>query len=115
MKITVYNNSRCSTCRVTLGLLNEKGAEVEKIEYLEHPPTKEELEGLLKKLGMRACGLVRKKEPLYKEMFAGRDPTDEECLNAMAENPVLIERPIVVRGNKAILGRPPEKVLTLLS
>lgn len=115
MRATVYNNARCSTCRTTLGILQEKGVEVDAIEYLNEPPTKETLQKLLAMLGIRACDLVRKKEAVYKEKYEGRTLSHEECLQAMVDDPVLIERPIVVVGNRAILGRPPEKVLELIT
>ena len=116
MKATIYSNSRCSTCRNTLGILEEKGVEVEIIEYLQEPPTKETLQKLLGMMGIGACELLRKKESLYKkEKYGDHSLSDEECLRAMVENPILIQRPVVVVGDKAVLARPPEKVLELIT
>lgn len=111
---TIYHNPRCSKSRETLALLKEHGVEPKIVEYLETPPSADELRGVLKKLGMKPEQLVRKKEDVYKQKFAGKAMTDEQWLEALARNPVLIERPIVVKGAKAVLGRPPENVLALL-
>ena len=112
--VTIYHNPRCGKSRDTLKLLRDKGVEPEVIEYLQTPPTKEELRGLLEKLGMKPEALLRKGEDVYKQKFAGKALTDEQWLDALAKNPILIERPIVVKGTKAVLGRPPENVLALL-
>jgi arsenate reductase (glutaredoxin) len=112
--IKIYHNNRCSKSRQALELLNGAGQEVEVVKYLEQAPTEEELKGLLQKLNMQPEQLLRKGEKLYKEAFAGKSYSDEEWIKIMAENPVLIERPIAIRGNKAVIGRPPEQVLTLL-
>jgi len=114
MKATIYHNSRCSKCRATLALLEEHDVDIEMIEYLTNPPTKEKLEELLAMLGMEACDLMRRSEEVYKEQYADKELSREECLNAMVANPVLIERPIVVSGGRAVLGRPPENVLKLI-
>lgn len=84
------------------------------MEYLKTPPTASELRDILQKLNMKPEQLLRKGEAIYKEKYKGRELTDEEWIQAMVENPVLIERPIVVKDNKAVLGRPPEKVQELL-
>lgn len=115
MEATIYSNSRCSTCRNTLKILKDNHVEVTIIEYLEEPPTKETLKKLLEMLGIGACDLVRKKESIYKEQYGDRALSDDECLDAMVENPILIQRPIVVVGGKAVVARPPETVLELLS
>lgn len=112
--IKIYHNSRCSKSRSACSILEEKGVEAEVIEYLKTPPSAEELKELLQMLGMKASDLVRKGESLYKENFAGKDYSETEWLNILAENPILIERPIVVKGNKAVIGRPTEKILELL-
>ncbi|HWA12928.1 MAG TPA: arsenate reductase (glutaredoxin) [Burkholderiales bacterium] len=112
--VTIYHNPRCSKSRETLALIEGRGVEAQVIEYLKTPPTKEQLRALLGKLGMKPGALVRKGEPVYKEAFAGRTLTDEQWLDALAKHPILIERPIVVKGAKAVLGRPPENVLALL-
>lgn len=110
----IYHNTRCSKSREACGILQEKGVEFETIEYLKTPPTQTEIKGLLKMLGMKAQDIVRKGEPLYKEKFAHKKLSESEWIKALAENPILIERPIIIKGNKAIVGRPPEKVLELL-
>lgn len=110
----IYHNPRCGKSRDTLALMQSKGVEPEVIEYLRTPPTREDLRSLLKKLGMKPEQLVRKGEDIYKQKFAGKAMTDDQWLDALAKNPILIERPIVVKGAKAVLGRPPENVLALL-
>lgn len=114
MQVTIYHNPRCSKSRETLKLIREKGVEPEIIEYLKDTPTASEIAGLLKKLGIPAVDLVRKGEAVYKEKFKGRELTEAEWIEVLAEFPQLIERPVVVRGKKAALGRPPEKVLEIL-
>jgi arsenate reductase len=113
--ITIYHNPRCGKSRSALTLLEEKGVRPHIVEYLKTPPTKEELRSILKKLGMGPEQLVRKGENVYKEKFAGKQMTDEQWLEALAKNPILIERPIVVKGDRAVIGRPPENVLELLT
>lgn len=113
-KIIIYHNPRCSKSRESMCVLEEHGADAEVVHYLETPPTQKLLKELLKKLGMKAEEIVRKSEPLYKEKFEGKKLTNAQWIKALAENPVLIERPIVVKGDKAVLGRPPERVRELL-
>ncbi len=112
--LKIYHNTRCSKSREACSILEDKGVEFETIEYLKTPPTQKEIKGLLKMLGMKAQDIVRKGEPLYKEKFADKKLSESEWVKALAENPILIERPIIVKGNKAIIGRPPEKVLEFL-
>ena len=112
--IRIYYNPRCAKCRATSALIAEHGYVVETVEYLVTPPAKEELCALLRKLGMKPEEIVRKSENLFKERYASRTLNDEEWLDVLVANPILIERPIVVRGNKAVVARPPEKVLALL-
>lgn len=112
-EVKIYHNPECSKCRQTLDLVRARGVEPEIVEYLENPPDEKTLEQLLSKLGIEPEELVRKKEDLYEELNleqAGR----RELIAAMVENPVLIERPIVVKGEQATLGRPPENVLNIL-
>ena len=109
----IYHNPRCSKSRQTLQLIRERGVEPEVVRYLDTPPTKEELRELLQKLGLKPEDIVRKKEALYRERYKGKTLSDEEWLEVLSQNPKLIERPIVVEGNKAVLGRPPERVLEL--
>jgi arsenate reductase len=113
--VRIYHNSRCSKSRAALALLQEKGCECEVVNYLETPPSIEELTILLGQLGMTARELMRKGEPEYQELNLGEPTLSETVLiTAMAEHPRLIERPIVISNGKAVLGRPPERVLGLL-
>ncbi len=111
-KLTIYHNNRCSKSRQCLALIPEDKAEV--INYLETPPSKEELQSIITMLGIQPSQLIRKGEAIWKENFKGNELTEEQHLDAMVEHPKLIERPIVVKGNKAVIGRPPENVLDLL-
>ena len=95
-------------------MIKEKGIEPEIVLYLNTPPTKEELQTLIKQLNIQPSQLLRKGEKIYKEQFKGKDIAEEAWIDIMIENPKLIERPIVVKDGKAILGRPPENVLSLL-
>lgn len=110
----IYHNPRCSKSRSALQLLEEKGVEVEVVKYLENTPTKAELKELLRKLDMKAEQIVRKGEADYKENFKGKTLSDDEWITAFIEYPKLIERPIFIKGDKAVVGRPPENVLDLL-
>ena len=112
--LRIYHNPRCSKSRSACALIAENGIAAEVVEYLQTPPSKEELRALLKKLGMKPAELVRQGESEFKAHYAGRVLTDEEWLDAMVTHPILIERPIVVCGDKAVVARPPERVLELL-
>ena len=113
--VTIYHNPRCTKSRQTLQLIRDAGVEPTVVEYLKEPPTAEELDGLVKKLGIEPGELFRKKEALFKELgLAGKELSRDEALKTLAENPKLIERPIVVKGRKAVIGRPPENVNDLL-
>jgi arsenate reductase len=112
--IRIYYNPRCSKCRETVALVSDSAYAIDLIEYLVTPPGKEELRSLLQKLGMKPHELVRQGEEAFKQHYAGRTLSDEEWLDALVAYPILIERPIVVRGSKAVIARPPEKVLDLL-
>ncbi|TQV77072.1 arsenate reductase (glutaredoxin) [Aliikangiella marina] len=112
---TIYHNPRCSKSRQTLEILNDKGVDVEIVEYLKTPPSKTKLKSILKALDMQPQDLMRKKEAEYKE--AGLDDTTltkEQQVEKMVAFPKVIERPIVVSGDKAVIGRPPENVLDLI-
>lgn len=111
---TIYHNPRCSKSRNTLSLLNENGVEPEIVLYLENPPSAGDIKKLLKKLGIAAEALVRRGEDEYKQAGLSKASTEAEIVAAMAHYPKLIERPIVIKGNSAVLGRPPENVLGLL-
>jgi arsenate reductase (glutaredoxin) len=113
MPVTIYHNPRCNTSRKTLALLREKGVEPTIIEYLKTPYTAAQLKQLLGQLNMAASRLLRKKEAAA----AAIDPaklSEDQLIEAMARNPIIVERPIVVSGGKAALGRPPEAVLSVL-
>jgi arsenate reductase len=110
-ELKIYHNPRCQKSRQTLELIRSKGQEPEIVEYLKDVPTKKELELILAKLHLKPTDILRTKEQLFKEKFKGKKFTDDEWIAVMIENPVLIERPIVVKGNKAVIGRPPENVL----
>ncbi len=113
--VTIYHNPRCSKSQQTLALLEKRGIEPKVIEYLVTPPTEAELKRLLKLLGLQPRELLRTKEDEYKQAKLDRpDITDADIIRAMVKYPRLIERPIVVSGNMAALGRPPEKVLEIL-
>lgn len=107
-KIEIYHNTRCSKSRCALDMLNKKGADVVIRDYIKTPPTKKELKDLLAKLGIKASELARKKEPVFLEKFKDKKFTETEWITILAENPILIERPIVVDGYAAIIARPPE-------
>ena len=114
-KLVIYHNPCCSKSRQTLELLQEKGFEPEVVEYLKTPPDITALTSLLDQLGMAPMELMRTKESVFEELqLGGAEVTDSQLIIAMTENPILIERPIVVAGGKARLGRPPERVLEIL-
>lgn len=113
--VTIYHNPRCSKSRQTLELLRTRNIEPEVILYLDTPPDAAKLRELLRKLGITARQLVRKGEPEYQSAGLDRtDCTEAELIAAMVAHPKLIERPIVVAGERAAIGRPPENVLTIL-
>lgn len=112
--ITLYHNPRCSKSRSALALLEERGLAPRVVEYLRTPPDRSEIAALVRKLGIPAEQLVRTGEAVFKESYAGRTLTDAQWIDAMAEHPILIERPIAVAGERAVVGRPPERVLELL-
>jgi arsenate reductase (glutaredoxin) len=111
---TIYHNPKCTKSRATLALLQEKGVEPKIVEYLKTPPTAAELKAIVAKLGIKPEQLVRKGEDEYKASYAGKTLTDAQWLEALAKHPILIERPIVVSGDRAVIGRPPENVSALL-
>ena len=115
MKFIIYHNPRCSKSRQTLDLLRQHDIEPEIIEYLNEPPDAATLRRIVKKLGLTPRDLLRTKEKVYKELgLADKDVTDAELLDIMSGNPILIERPIVIHGDRAVIGRPPENILELL-
>ena len=114
-EFTIYHTPRCSKSRNTLSLLREKGVEPDVVLYLETPLNAAEIRDLIAKLHIDAVDLVRRGEAEYQEAGLGKDSSEKDCIAAMAAYPRLIERPVVVRGSKAVLGRPPENVLDLLA
>ena len=110
----IYHNPRCRKSRETLKLIEEADADIEIIDYLSSPPSDAELSEVIQKLGISPKDLIRKGDAIFKERFKGKTYEDQEWIKIMVENPKLIERPIVIRGDKAIIGRPPENVLSLL-
>lgn len=114
-KIRIYHNPRCSKSRETLALLENQQQDIDIIEYLKTPPSEAELIDILQQLNMRPRQLLRTKETLYKELQLDNDAlSDHKLIQAMCANPKLIERPIVINNNQAIIGRPPEAVLNIL-
>jgi arsenate reductase len=113
--ITLWHNPRCSKSRDSFKLLEEKGIEANVVKYLEDVPTKEELKTILTMLGMSSAReLMRTKEAIYTELNLKDENSEEKLIEAMVNNPKLIERPIIIKGNKAVIGRPIEKVIELL-
>jgi len=114
VSLRLYHNARCSKSRAACSLLAERNIEPVIVNYLETPPTRKELQELASKLGMAPSELVRRGEPIYIELYAGRELSEEAWLEALVAHPILLERPILVCGEKAVIGRPPERVLELL-
>lgn len=115
MAVRIYHNPRCSKSRQTLGLLEERGVEPEVVEYLKAPPSAAELERILQRLDLQPRELMRRKEAEYAELGLDRpELSREQLIQAMVEHPRLIERPIVVNGERVAIGRPPENVLEIL-
>ncbi|RME00650.1 MAG: arsenate reductase (glutaredoxin) [Deltaproteobacteria bacterium] len=116
VRVKIYHNPRCSKSRQTLELLRERGFEIEVVPYLERPPSVAQLDAICRALGKEPLEIIRTKEKRFAELgLSKKDERSREAwLRLMVENPILIERPIVVHGEKAALGRPPENVLTIL-
>ena len=115
MNVKIYHNPRCSKSRQTLQFLKENGAQPEIVEYLKASPSKDELESILSLLNLSPRNLMRKGEALYKELnLKDVNLSNDQLIAAMIENPILIERPIVLANGKAAIGRPPESVLDIL-
>ena len=112
--LTIYHNPKCSKSREALALLEARGLAPRVVRYLEVPPSAAELTAIVRKLGIRPEQLVRKGEAVFKAKYEGRALTDAEWVEAMVNDPILIERPIVVKGTRAVIGRPPERALALL-
>ncbi len=115
MSVKILHNPRCSKSRATLNLLRGKGIEPEIVDYLETPPSAEEFKSILSKLNLGPRDVIRRGEKIYKELeLADDNLSDTALITAMVGNPILIERPIVIKGDKAALGRPPENVLEIV-
>lgn len=112
--ITIYHNPRCSKSRLGVQALEEHGKEFEIIKYLDTPLTFDELKSIIKKLGVSPQELVRQNEAVWKSNYKGKTLSNHDLVQAMIDHPKLIERPIVVQGNKAVIGRPTEKILEIL-
>ncbi len=112
--VFIYHNARCSKSRSACELVATRGISAHVIDYLKTPPSKEELRELVKKLAIKPADLVRRGEEIFKQNYAGKNLSDDEWLDALTAYPILIERPIVVRGGRAVIGRPPEKILELI-
>lgn len=110
----ILHNPQCSKSREALSILQEKGEKIEIIEYLKNTPSVEELRSIIKMIGVRPEDIVRKGEAIYKELYKGKVLSDEEWIEAMVKHPKLIERPIVIKDKKAIIGRPPLKIIDIL-
>jgi len=114
-KVRVFHNPNCSKCRLTMDILNDKGVDTTVVEYLNTPPNKDELNEILNLLGVEPRELMRKHEAPYAENnLDNTELTRDQLIQAMMDHPILIERPIIINGNKATIGRPPEKVLDIL-
>ena len=110
----IYHNPRCRKSRETLSIIREHSEEINIVEYLKTPPSKKEIKFILKLLNMSAEDLIRKEEKLFKDLYRGKDLSQDEWVNILLKNPILIQRPIVVKDSAAIIGRPPINVLALL-
>ena len=115
MTVTIYHNPRCSKSRATLALIEARGIKPKIVDYLKTPPSAAELKAILRKLGLNPRDILRAGEAIYAELgLEARDLDDDALIALMVKNPILIQRPIVVAGNKAAVGRPPENVLAIL-
>lgn len=112
--IKIYHNPRCRKSRESLNLLEKSGQEFETIKYLENTPDKKTLISIIKCLGISPINLVRKNEKVWKEHYKNKTMNDNEIIEAMVQNPILIERPIIIKNNKAVIGRPAENIQQLL-
>jgi len=111
--ITIWHNNRCGKSRDALQILEEKGVEYKVVKYLEDTPTAQEIKNVLKKVGIKAHDLIRTGESIYKELYKGKTLSENEWIEAMLAHPILIERPVVIHGDKAVIARPPERVLDI--
>ena len=112
--ITIYHNPRCRKSREGLALLEESGEKFEVVKYLEEPINEKELNTIISKLGIKPIDLIRTNESIWKSDYKDKELSDEQIIKAMVKNPKLIERPIVVNNNKAVIGRPKELILDII-
>ena len=113
--LKIYFKPNCATCQTAMKFVKENTKEkIETVEYLVEVPTQKDIKDILRMLGIKAEQLVRKKEPVYKELFEGKKISNNEWIKIFVKHPILIERPIVVLGDKAIIGRPPETIVEFL-
>ena len=112
--ITIWHNPRCSKSRTALALLEERGVELMQVKYLETPPSESEIRHTLNLLDVPAIDLMRRGETAFKELNLSSDTSEDELISAMANQPILIERPVIISATQAVIGRPPENALTLL-
>lgn len=112
--IKIYHNNRCSKSRCGLDILENSGKKFEIVKYLENTPSTDELNHIITLLKIRPLDLVRKNEKIWKENYKGKELSDSEIIQAMIENPKLIERPIIINGDKAVIGRPPEIIQNII-
>lgn len=112
--ITIYHNPRCTKSRQGLEVLEKSGKKFQVIKYLEDISTDKELSEIISLLGIKPIDLVRKNETVWKENYKGKNLSDQDIIKAMIENPKLIERPIVINGNQAVIGRPTERILEII-
>ncbi|WP_442845595.1 arsenate reductase (glutaredoxin) [Leeuwenhoekiella sp. H156] len=108
--LKIYHNPRCRKSREGLAIVEASGEEFEIVKYLDNPPSYLELAAILGKLNLKPIELVRKNEAVWKEQFKNRELSDKEIIQAMVDHPKLIERPVVVKNNEAVVGRPPENI-----
>ncbi len=113
--IKIYHNPRCSKSRLGVELLKNSSKEFKIVKYLDDIPSEKDLKEIIKLLGITPIDLIRKGEKIWKEEFKGKELSDTEIIKAMVANPKLIERPIVINGKKAVIGRPTENILTIIS
>lgn len=112
--ITIYHNNRCTKSRCALAELENSGKAFEVVYYLETPPNKSELKEIIRKLGIKPLELIRKGEKVFAEIYKGKTLNDEEWVDAMVAHPILIERPIIISGDQAVIARPTEKIKEIL-
>lgn len=112
--ITIYHNPRCSKSREALDILQNQKVGYTVVKYLDEPLSVDELGKIIKRLGIPPSDLIRKNESIWKENYKGKELSDEQLINLMIQHPQLMERPIVINGNKAVIGRPPQHILDIL-